>query len=116
MYGRAEEEGAAASYQSGEDDRRDSKNHLSRSLLHVPHLFLHPLQGHLVEHQRRGASSPNFLAAVGVEIVGRSEGAKLRGEREAEADASPLSAGIWPRSEGVHRGILASFKVEEDGS
>lgn len=50
----AEEKGTAASYKSGEDDRRDSKNHLPGRLLHVPHVFLHPLQRHFVDrHERR---------------------------------------------------------------
>lgn len=49
----AEKKGTAASYKSGEDDRRDSKNHLPDRLLHVPHLFLHPLQRHFVDRHRR---------------------------------------------------------------
>ncbi|KOX69893.1 hypothetical protein WN51_06238 [Melipona quadrifasciata] len=54
----AEEKGTTASDKSGKDDRRDSKNHLSGRLFHVPHLFLHPLQRHLVDTDTRGA--PEF--------------------------------------------------------
>lgn len=50
----AEKKGTTASDKSGKDDRRDSKNHFSGRLFHVPHLFLHPLQRHLVDqHQRQ---------------------------------------------------------------
>ena len=49
----AEKKGTTASDKSGKDDRRDSKNHLSGRLFHVPHLFLHPLQRHLVDRHQR---------------------------------------------------------------
>lgn len=55
----AEKKGTAASYKSGEDDRRDSKNHLPGRLLHVPHLFLHPLQRHFVDRHRGGKRGSN---------------------------------------------------------
>ncbi|XP_043520542.1 uncharacterized protein LOC122534208 isoform X7 [Frieseomelitta varia] len=58
MHSRAEEKGTTASDKSGKDDRRDSKNHLSGRLFHVPHLFLHPLQRHIVDTDTRG--TPEF--------------------------------------------------------